>query len=137
MVRKAECRQKCIQTLSENPTKVEEIEFITAVARSIPENSYLKSFFTTDMVEKLIQDIQSDFCPDFETVVEKIINERLCLKRAEIEVQYKKMTEENAERTKKAEERAKKAEERAMSAEKEFQRIAGILEQIHHVTMGY
>lgn len=73
MVKKAEC----IQRLSENPSKAEEIEFIAAVARSIPENSYLKTFFSKKLVEKLIQDIQNDFSSDFDEFIESIVNGRL------------------------------------------------------------
>lgn len=133
MVKEAEC----IRKLGENPSKAQEIFFISHIAGSLPENSYLKSFFSSSMLRKLEQNIQNDFCSDFDEMLEQMVNERLAMKKEQMEEQYKRDVEEMQNFTKMAEERVKKYEEEAKEAKREYNRVAERLQQIHQITSGY
>ena len=133
MVKKAEC----IQKLSENPSKVEEIEFIAAVARSIPENSYLKSFFSQKMVNKILQNIQNDFCSDFDEMVEQIVNERLTLKKEQMEAQLQRDITEMQRIIKECEDRAIKADHEANNARRDRDEAYGKLDKIQRISSGW
>lgn len=133
MVRKAEC----IQKLSENPSKQEEIDFLQAIELSLPENSYLKSFFTPQMVVKMEQNIRNDFCSDFDEIVEQMVNEKLALKREQMEAQYKRDAEEMQKFSKACEERAQKAEAERNSMEREKNEAWEKLDRIHRISSGW
>ena len=133
MVRKAEC----IQKLSENPSKQEEIDFLQAIELSLPENSYLKSFFTPQMVVKMEQNIRNDFCSDFDEIVEQMVNEKLALKREQMEAQYKRDVEEMQKFSKSCEERAIKAEHEANNARRDRDEAYGKLDKIQRISSGW
>ena len=55
---------KRLTTISNDPSKQEEKEWLIEVAASVPQSSYLASLFTSELVRFAINQINSDFAPD-------------------------------------------------------------------------
>lgn len=133
MVKEAEC----IRKLGENPSKAQEIFFISHVAGSLPENSYLKSFFSSSMLRKLEQNIQNDFCSDFDEMLEQMVNERIALKLNAIEETLKNERNEMSKNIRECEERAEKAEWEAKQATRDKDEAWKKLDQINRISSGW
>lgn len=65
-------QSKTIKTLTGDPSKAEEIAYIEKIASTLPDNTYLKSFFTKDLVAWVSEQIHNDFgCDLYGTLQEE------------------------------------------------------------------
>lgn len=63
---------KNIAPLQQNPSKLDEVNFLVRISDSLPENCYLKSLFTGRLINWVEYQIKNDIAPDVLTELEAV-----------------------------------------------------------------